>query len=56
LIFAHNYLYFQKSIDVIPAHIYMKSEEMIMPNVYRALGDSTRRHILSMLKQGSKTR
>lgn len=28
---------------------------MIMPNVYRALGDSTRRHILSMLKQGSKT-
>lgn len=26
-----------------------------MPNVYRALGDSTRRHILSMLKQGSKT-
>ncbi len=28
---------------------------MIMPNVYRALGDPTRRHILSMLKQGSKT-
>lgn len=26
-----------------------------MPNVYRALGDSTRRHILRMLKQGSKT-
>lgn len=26
-----------------------------MPNVYRALGDSTRRHNLIMLKQGSKT-
>lgn len=26
-----------------------------MPNVYRVLGDSTRRQILSMLKQGSKT-
>ncbi|MFJ8260910.1 metalloregulator ArsR/SmtB family transcription factor [Rummeliibacillus sp. NPDC094406] len=26
-----------------------------MPDVYRALGDSTRRRILSMLKQGNKT-
>ncbi|WP_274310295.1 metalloregulator ArsR/SmtB family transcription factor [Solibacillus daqui] len=26
-----------------------------MPNFYRALGDSTRRHILLMLKQGNKT-
>ncbi|MCH7322516.1 metalloregulator ArsR/SmtB family transcription factor [Solibacillus sp. MA9] len=26
-----------------------------MPNVYRALGDSTRRRILRMLKEGSKT-
>ncbi|WP_409274727.1 ArsR/SmtB family transcription factor [Neobacillus sp. SCS-31] len=26
-----------------------------MPDVYRALGDPTRRRILSMLKQGSKT-
>jgi len=26
-----------------------------MPDVYRALGDSTRRRILSMLKQGDKT-
>jgi len=33
----------------------VKSEEIIMPNVYRALGDSTRRHISNMLKQGSKT-
>lgn len=28
---------------------------MIMPDVYRAIGDSTRRSILSMLKHGSKT-
>lgn len=28
---------------------------MIMPDVYRALGDPTRRSILSMLKHGSKT-
>ncbi|WP_102275298.1 metalloregulator ArsR/SmtB family transcription factor [Cytobacillus massiliigabonensis] len=26
-----------------------------MPDIYRALGDSTRRRILSMLKQGNKT-
>lgn len=26
-----------------------------MPDVYRALGDSTRRRIVSMLKQGDKT-
>ncbi|WP_397538745.1 metalloregulator ArsR/SmtB family transcription factor [Rummeliibacillus pycnus] len=26
-----------------------------MPDVYRALGDSTRRRILSMLKQGNKS-
>ncbi|MBE4909847.1 winged helix-turn-helix transcriptional regulator [Bacillus luteolus] len=26
-----------------------------MPDVYRALGDSTRRRILSILKQGNKT-
>ncbi|WP_077247770.1 metalloregulator ArsR/SmtB family transcription factor [Bacillus sp. FJAT-27225] len=28
---------------------------MKMPDVYRALGDPTRRRILSILKQGSKT-
>ncbi len=26
-----------------------------MPDIYRALGDSTRRSIISMLKQGNKT-
>ncbi|MCM3238708.1 metalloregulator ArsR/SmtB family transcription factor [Heyndrickxia oleronia] len=28
---------------------------MKVPDIYRALGDSTRRRILSMLKQGDKT-
>lgn len=23
LIFAHNYLYFQKSLDIVPAHIHI---------------------------------
>ncbi len=35
--------------------LYVKSEGRIMPDVYRALGDSTRRRILSMLKQGNKS-
>lgn len=39
----------------ITKQLYVKSEGMIMPDVYRALGDSTRRGIVSMLKEGNKT-
>ncbi|WP_164218807.1 metalloregulator ArsR/SmtB family transcription factor [Virgibacillus sp. YIM 98842] len=59
----HSWKRIEKILDTILFYFYNKynlkvifgSEGTFLPNIYRALGDSTRRGILSLLKQGNKT-